>query len=69
MAANKRHLAKALELLKEEVKLARYELEDSHETTKEAQRREAETRDKYLALKAAVLLLEGQLEDDDPNIA
>lgn len=69
MAANKRHLAKALELLKEEVKLARYELEDSHETTKEAQRREAETRDKYLALKAAVLLLEGQLEDADPNIA
>jgi len=66
------HLRKAVELLTEEAKLARYEWEERLEQSKEAQREEAKAREKYTALTATVHLLKKETIQEDsashPNI-
>lgn len=59
MKPTKQHLLKAHELVKEDARLARYEWEEALENSKEAQRTEAQARDKYLALTATLQLLDG----------
>lgn len=56
--AGVQHLLKAHELVKEDARLSRYEWEEALDNNQEAQRVEAEARDKYLALTATVQLLE-----------
>ena len=64
MQPTAKHLEKAQELLKEEAKLARYEWEDALEASKTAQREEQAARDKFLAFKATVHLLDGAYPTD-----
>lgn len=61
----KTHLHKAEQLLAEETKLARYEYEDAHEQTRQAEQEENEARGKFLALKSTVTLLQHTLSKDD----
>lgn len=58
MTPSRQHLCKALELIKEEARLARYDWEDTLERSRTAQRLEAQAREKYLALNATVHVLE-----------
>ena len=61
-AAGAKHLYNAREIILEETRLARYEWEEASENSKEAQRTEAQARDKYQALIATSQLIDHSLD-------
>lgn len=63
MKPTNKHLHNARDIILEETRLARYEWEEASENCKEAQRREAEARDKYQALVATSQLIDHSLGD------
>ena len=62
--ASKKDLQAGDKLLKEEVKLARYEFEDAHEHTHEAWLAEKAAKEKFQALTAASAVVRERLGDD-----